>query len=105
MTKINKMTEFKPFKRKEIRLSFLTPITEEDIKEFKENGFIRVKGSEFFNVSISNADIEGGSPKIGDVIAVNPKKRIDQWLIAEEYFENNFETDLIVCGIEPIKIE
>lgn len=54
---------------------------------------------------ISDADIKKGSPKLGDVIAIDPNKRIDQWLIAKEYFENNFETDLIVCGIEPIKIE
>ena len=91
------------------QLFFTRPVTEEDIKEFEETGFIRVKDEETFgaeiNVFISDADIKKGSPKLGDVIAIDPNKRIDQWLIAKEYFENNFETDLIVCGIEPIKIE
>jgi len=41
-------------------------------------------------VSISKPDLEAGSPKIGDMIARNPKNHDDQWLIAEEYFINNF---------------
>ncbi|NAS11017.1 hypothetical protein [Poritiphilus flavus] len=45
--------------------------------------------SEF--VSISAADIENGSPKVGDMIARNPDDHHDQWLVAKEYFEKNFE--------------
>lgn len=32
-----------------------------------------------------------GSPKIGDMIARNPKDYSDQWLVAEQYFKDNFE--------------
>ena len=42
-------------------------------------------------VSISAADREAGSPKEGDMIARNPADHNDQWLVAKEYFEANFE--------------
>lgn len=41
-------------------------------------------------VSISAADRENGSPKLGDMIARNPKNHQDQWLVAEKYFQDNF---------------
>ena len=44
-----------------------------------------------FRVSISDADRAKGSPKIGDMIARNPKNHDDQWLVANEYFKENFE--------------
>ena len=42
-------------------------------------------------VSISAADLEAGSPKLGDMIARNPKNHDDQWLVAADYFADNFE--------------
>jgi hypothetical protein len=42
-------------------------------------------------VSISAADRAAGSPKEGDMIARNPQDHEDQWLVAKEYFEANFE--------------
>ena len=42
-------------------------------------------------VSISPADLEKGSPKLGDMIARNPKNHDDQWLVAKAYFEENLE--------------
>ncbi len=42
-------------------------------------------------ISISAADKDAGSPKEGDMIARNPKNHDDQWLVAYEYFTNNFE--------------
>jgi len=42
-------------------------------------------------VSISQADSENGSPQYGDMIARNPMNNEDQWLIAEDYFIENFE--------------
>ena len=43
------------------------------------------------SISISHADLQNGSPKVGDMIARNPKNHNDQWLVAKEYFEENFE--------------
>ena len=43
-------------------------------------------------VSVSAADRENGSPRAGDMIARNPKNHDDQWLVAEDYFADNFET-------------
>lgn len=43
------------------------------------------------NVSISEADKLNGSPKVGDMIARNPKNHDDQWLVAEKYFNENLE--------------
>jgi len=42
-------------------------------------------------VSISEADTQNGSPKVGDKIARNPKNHNDRWLVAEKYFIDNFE--------------
>lgn len=42
-------------------------------------------------VSVSQSDKENGSPKIGDMIARNPKNHEDMWLIAAKYFEDNLE--------------
>lgn len=42
-------------------------------------------------ISVSEADRKNGSPKKGDMIARNPNNYSDKWLVAKEYFENNFE--------------
>ncbi|WOD45011.1 hypothetical protein [Hwangdonia lutea] len=42
-------------------------------------------------VSISEADLKAGSPKIGDMIARNPNNHDDKWLVAKAYFDDNFE--------------
>ena len=44
------------------------------------------------NVSISSEDKKAGSPKEGDMIARNPKNHNDQWLVAAQYFQDNFES-------------
>jgi hypothetical protein len=50
-----------------------------------------VPGETLSGVSISDVDKQGGSPKQGDMIARNPKNHADQWLVAAEYFRENFE--------------
>lgn len=42
-------------------------------------------------VSLSAADKDAGSPKVGDMIARNPANHDDQWLVAGAYFNENFE--------------
>ena len=48
-------------------------------------------GEDLSGVSISAADKEDGSPKAGDMVARNPKNRADKWLVAAQYFADNFE--------------
>ncbi len=48
-------------------------------------------GESIERVSISAPDKEAGSPKLGDMIARNPKNHDDQWLVAAQYFADNFE--------------
>lgn len=50
-------------------------------------------GDDMTGVSISDADLKNGSPKKGDMIAINPNDHTDKWLIAEKYFKENFELD------------
>ena len=50
-----------------------------------------VLGEALDRVSITAADKEAGSPKLGDMIARNPKNHDDQWLVAAKYFADNFE--------------
>lgn len=74
------MGEFKKYRRKQI--AELRPVTDLECQ-----GIIDMK-----KISISRADIENDSPKRGDMIARNPKNHADQWLVAKEYFEENFES-------------
>jgi hypothetical protein len=48
-------------------------------------------GENIDGVSISVPDKEAGSPKVGDMIARNPKNHADQWLVSAQYFADNFE--------------
>lgn len=51
-------------------------------------------GDSMDGVSISAPDKEAGSPKLGDMIARNPKNHDDKWLVAAAYFADNFEPAL-----------
>ena len=50
-----------------------------------------VPGENMLGISVSSEDVKAGSPKEGDMIARNPKNRADQWLVAAQYFADNFE--------------
>ena len=69
------MKTFKKYRKKQIA----------ELRPYEEGEIL----GEF--VSISQADIENGSPKLGDMIARNPKNHNDQWLVEKQYFEDNFE--------------
>jgi alpha-L-fucosidase len=72
----NTMSNFKQYKRKQIA----------ELRPYQEGEQLSDR------VSISPADKDAGSPKIGDMIARNPKNHDDQWLVAKTYFEDNFES-------------
>lgn len=69
------MEEWKQYKRK--GLSEMRPYREGEILDPA--------------VSISEADRLNGSPKMGDMVARNPKNHSDQWLVAKKYFDDNLE--------------
>jgi hypothetical protein len=81
--------EYTKFRRKQI--AELRPVTEKDLRAFENDKVIHSLRDTEFKVSISDADLKNGSPKIGDMIARNPKNHNDQWLIAKQYFIDNFE--------------
>jgi len=84
------MNNFKEYQR--VQISEMRQVTQTDIDVFHNHGFIHIIGYPFgYNVSISGADKNNGSPKIGDMIARNPKDYSDQWLVAKQYFKDNFE--------------
>jgi hypothetical protein len=68
------MREFRQYRRKQIA----------ELRPYQP-------GEDISGVSISEADKEAGSPKAGDMIARNPKNRADKWLVAAQYFADNFE--------------
>lgn len=68
------MTEFKEYRRK--KTAELRPY---------------IEGETTDGISISQCDMENGSPSAGDMIARNPANHSDQWLVAKKYFEDNFE--------------
>ena len=47
-------------------------------------------GETLTGISISEADRLAGSPTAGDMIARNPKNHADQWLVAAQYFKDNY---------------
>lgn len=49
------------------------------------------EGFDMTGVSVSEADLDAGSPKPGDKIAHNPANHEDRWLVAAAYFAENFE--------------
>lgn len=85
------MSEFKKYRRKQI--AHLRDVTQNDINSFQQKNYIVVNENKdsVISVSISDVDLQNGSPKLGDKIARNPKNHLDQWLVAKEYFEDNFE--------------
>ena len=80
--------EFKKYRR--TQLAEMRPVTENDISIYKVNDLV-TDGDEGVKISISNENYINDSPKIGDMIARNPKNHNDQWLVAEQYFKDNFE--------------
>jgi len=44
-----------------------------------------------FGCSVSKADKDNGSPRVGDMIAVNLNDETDTWLVAEKFFKDNYE--------------
>lgn len=84
--------EFSKYRRKQI--AELRPVTKTDVKNYEAQDeiIISFNPDNPLTVSISDVDRENGSPKIGDMIARNPKNHLDQWLVAEQYFKDNFES-------------
>lgn len=68
-------------------------VTTQDIIQFVQRNEIIAHETKdnAIPVSISSEDLKSGSPKIGDMIARNPKNHLDQWLVANQYFQDNFE--------------
>lgn len=85
------MIEFKKYRRTQI--AEMRPVDHSDINEYIGRGMIVAHETKdnWIPVSISDQDIKNDSPKIGDMIARNPKNHLDQWLVAEQYFKDNFE--------------
>ena len=83
------MGNFKQFRRTQI--AEMRPVTKEDIQAFLNDKNLHSLRDTEFRVSISDVDKYNGSPRIGDMIARNPKNHNDQWLDAEQYFKDNFE--------------
>ena len=86
---------FKEYRRKQI--AELRPVTHAECRGFHQStttkGFFMkpVLMADGVEVSISAEDRKNGSPKSGDMIARNPNNYKDQWLVAEQYFRDNFE--------------
>lgn len=73
--------DYKEYQR--VGTTLIRPILELEIHIGADN--LRNSG-----VSISEADISNGSPKQGDMIAVNRSNSKDMWLISQEHFEKNY---------------
>ena len=59
-------------------------------------------GFDMERVSISAADKDAGSPKLGDKIARNPANHDDRWLVAADYFAANFEPVTVSENTTPV---
>ena len=77
-------------KYRRTQIAEMRPITAE---EKKLGRLIVTKTHSRKAISVSETDLQNGSPKSGDMIARNPLNQDDQWLVAEQYFKNNFEVE------------
>lgn len=63
-------------------------------KNYLKAGIVEIRpyvpGEDLGSTSISQFDADNGSPKEGDMIARNPAKPADQWLLAAVYFKENY---------------
>lgn len=87
---------FDKYNRKDV--AELSPVTVDDLVYFNTFGYliaedINLDYNTDFKVSISDVDKANGSPKLGDMIAKNPKNHRDQWLVSEQDFKDNFTVD------------
>ena len=48
-------------------------------------------GTNMEGVSVSDTDKENGSPKEGDMIAMNVDDWSDKWLVSKQFFTDNYE--------------
>jgi len=69
------MSEFKIYRRKNFT----------EMRPYREGEVLHSR------VSISRADLDAGSPKVGDMIARNPGGQGVEWLVSAKYFAANFE--------------
>ena len=46
-----------------------------------------IPGEDLSGVSVSAED----TPELGGMIAINPQNLNDQWYVAKQFFENNYE--------------
>ena len=51
-----------------------------------------VPGCDMTGVSVSDADKANGSPKQGDMIAMNADNQNDKWLVNAKWFADNYDT-------------
>ncbi|MFZ8974099.1 MAG: hypothetical protein ACO2ZD_08385 [Pseudomonadales bacterium] len=81
-----------------------------EFKEFSRKQIAELadwcEGFDMTGVSVSDADKLNGSPKTGDKIARNPKNHADRWLVAADYFADNFEPVEKLAALEkPVPVE
>ena len=76
------MKEFKQFRRK--GLAEMRPVSDLEVTK-------GVQELLDYSISISQVDIDSGSPCALDMIARNPNNHQDQWLVSAQYFHDNFE--------------
>lgn len=72
------MSEWRFYRRKVRRVEFRPFVPGEALPE---------------HVSVSRADRITGHPKAGDMIARSPHNHSDQWLVAEKFFKENYESE------------
>lgn len=84
------MADFEFRKYRRIQIAELRPVNLAEINSLRKTDGRTLDGTA---VSISDEDIKAGSPKLGDMIARNPKNHADQWLVAAAYFAENFAPD------------
>lgn len=65
-----------------------------DFKQYRKSQIAEMRtwepGEDMTRISVALPDKEAGSPKVGDMIARNPKNHDDQWLVAAGFFAENY---------------
>ena len=70
-------------------------MADSDFKQYRKKQLAEMRpyevGESMDGISIADVDARKGSPKVGDMIARNPINHLDRWLVAEDFFQANYE--------------
>ena len=66
-----------------------------EFKQYRKNQIAEMRtyepGEDMTGITVNESDKMNGSPKVGDMVARDPRNHKDQWLVSHSFFTANYE--------------